>query len=195
MNNNKEIFKIGFIKAAVDTNIHPLIAIEMLKKIGADPPPASAVVNQPTSPVVKPLTDQIKERYEQFNLDMIHGASAHGGLEGLIGAGVGGVGGYISGQDDDPRKDHRKRNAFLGALGGGLALGTHGAYRGANDIYREQLADPMIDFLKGGLNNNITGFAAIDKNIAQNNDAINGQIDGWTRANAFKHFLREMANR
>ena len=70
---------------------------------------------------------------------------------GLGGAALGGLVGYMTGRNPDPTKDHRKRNAVIGALGlGGLGAGVGGVVGGVNGFmkpnnppgYTDAAADP-----------------------------------------------------
>lgn len=56
---------------------------------------------------------------------------------GLGGAALGGLVGYMTGRNPDPTKDHRKRNAVIGALGlGGLGAGVGGVVGGVNGFMK-----------------------------------------------------------
>jgi hypothetical protein len=106
---NKQAFERGFIKAAIYNKVHPLTAIQLLKRAAASPE------------------------------ELLAGAIPSGAIGALGSGLAGGLGGYALGHDKDPEKDHSTRDAILGGLAGAGIGGVGGGYMGANNTFKAGL--------------------------------------------------------
>lgn len=107
---DKKAFFNGFAKAAAAQGFTPGQTLEFIQKLA-------------TPSWMEPYLPGAADTAASFaSLPPINALAGAG-----IGAGLGGVGGYLAGRDTEhPEHDHRIRDAVLGTLGGGVAGGVGG---------------------------------------------------------------------
>lgn len=107
----KKAFFAGFAKAAAEAGFTPGQTLDLLQK------KAMPSWMEPYSPAASDITASF------LTMPAMNGA-----LGTLAGAGIGGVGGYLSGRNkENPEQDHSIRNALLGGVGGAAAGGVAGS--------------------------------------------------------------------
>lgn len=107
----KKAFFAGFAKAASEAGFTPGQTLDLLQK------KAMPSWLEPYSPAANDI-----------GASFLTMPAMNGVLGALAGAGIGGVGGYISGQNkENPEQDHSIRNALLGGVGGAAAGGVAGS--------------------------------------------------------------------
>lgn len=117
----KQAFERGFIKAATDAGVTPLLAVQLLKKAWSLPEAASNMTG---------IADPAK--LDALEMGAVTQGLSGAGLGGVAGAGLGGLAGYMGGRNKEhPEQDHSIRDSVLGGLlGGGLGAAGGGLYGG-----------------------------------------------------------------
>jgi hypothetical protein len=134
----KQAFERGFIKAATDLGVNPLLAVNLLKKAWNLPEAASDITG---------IADPAK--LQALEIGAAGQAVGGAGLGGLAGAGLGGLAGYFGGRNKEhPEQDHSMRDMLLGGLGGaGLGAaggGLYGGMHGAKPLQEYIQSHPRI---------------------------------------------------